>query len=206
MCLLFQCSSHDCERFASVNNVMSLSSFPFLWYSCILHAAPVAYGSSSDNPTYSGLVTWMVNCWRKYWYIQIMFKKDDRRCLVSMTNQGKWESGEAIRVVKAPATNTTKQLVFTICPYTNYFTEGVVLTRFRATLIVGKKGRRKIGKCFPTKFSSLRLASTYTSVVPDPVFGFRSGGIMRFFWIRSRIGFHFCSSRIQIIQNALNTF
>ena len=29
-----------------------------------------------------------------------------------------------------------------------------------ATLIVGKKGRREIGKCFPTKISSLRLVST----------------------------------------------
>ena len=30
----------------------------------------------------------------------------------------------------------------------------------RATLIVGKKGRREIGKCFPSKFSSLHLMST----------------------------------------------
>ena len=32
--------------------------------------------------------------------------------------------------------------------------------RSRATLIVGKKGRREIGKSFPTNFSSLRLVST----------------------------------------------
>ena len=40
------------------------------------------------------------------------------------------------------------------------------------------------------------------------IFEIRSGRIMRFFWIRSRIGFHFCSSRIRIriIQNGLNTF
>ena len=40
------------------------------------------------------------------------------------------------------------------------------------------------------------------------IFGFRSGRFMRFFWIRSRIGYHFCSSRIRIriIQNGLNTF
>ena len=30
----------------------------------------------------------------------------------------------------------------------------------RATLIVGKKGRREIGKCFTTTFSSLHLVST----------------------------------------------
>jgi len=29
-----------------------------------------------------------------------------------------------------------------------------------ATQIVGKKGRREIGKCFPSKFSSLHLEST----------------------------------------------
>jgi len=28
-----------------------------------------------------------------------------------------------------------------------------------ATLIIGKKGRKEIGKCSPTKFSSLRLVS-----------------------------------------------
>jgi len=39
-----------------------------------------------------------------------------------------------------------------------------------------------------------------------PIFGVRSGRIMRFFWIRSRIEYHFCSSRIRIIQNVLNTF
>ena len=40
------------------------------------------------------------------------------------------------------------------------------------------------------------------------IFGVQSGRIMRFVWIRSRIGYHFCSSRIRIriIQNVLNTF
>jgi len=40
------------------------------------------------------------------------------------------------------------------------------------------------------------------------IFGVRSGIIVRFFWIRSRIAFHFCSSRIRIriIQNVLNSF
>ena len=40
------------------------------------------------------------------------------------------------------------------------------------------------------------------------IFGVWSGRFMRFFRIRSRIGFHFCSSRIRIwiIQNVLNTF
>ena len=38
------------------------------------------------------------------------------------------------------------------------------------------------------------------------IFGVRSGRFMRFFWTRSRIGYHFYSSRIRIIQNRLNTF
>jgi len=38
------------------------------------------------------------------------------------------------------------------------------------------------------------------------IFGVRSGRIMRFFCIRRRIGYHFCSSRIRVIQNLLNTF
>ena len=38
-------------------------------------------------------------------------------------------------------------------------------------------------------------AQTPASVVPDPDF-------WRIFWIRTRIGYHFCSSRIRIIQNA----
>ena len=38
------------------------------------------------------------------------------------------------------------------------------------------------------------------------IFGVRSCGTMRYFWIRNRIGYHFCSSRIRIIQNVLNTF
>ena len=38
------------------------------------------------------------------------------------------------------------------------------------------------------------------------IFGVRSRRFVRFFWIRSRIGYHFCSSRNRIIQNGLNTF
>ena len=43
----------------------------------------------------------------------------------------------------------------------------LILCNFvRATLIVGKKGRREIGKCFPTKFSSLRLVCTPVVLKP----------------------------------------
>jgi len=38
------------------------------------------------------------------------------------------------------------------------------------------------------------------------IIGVRSGEVMRFFWIRIRIGYHFYWSRILIIQNSLNTF
>jgi len=41
---------------------------------------------------------------------------------------------------------------------------------------------------------------------PIRIFGVRSGRIMRYCWNRRRIGLHFCSSRIRIIQNVLNTF
>jgi len=45
-----------------------------------------------------------------------------------------------------------------------------------------------------------------TSVVPDPDFWILIRKIYEIFWIRSRIGYHFCSSRIRIIQNGLNIF
>ena len=43
-----------------------------------------------------------------------------------------------------------------------------------------------------------------SSVVPDPDFRSLGSGFLDIFWIRSRIGYHFCSSRIRIriIQNA----
>jgi len=49
-------------------STMSLSSYPFLWFSCVLSA--IAYGSSSDNnPTYASYtVNFQKKCsYRSHW-------------------------------------------------------------------------------------------------------------------------------------------
>jgi len=67
-----------------------------------------------------------------------------------------------------------------------------------------------VGKHFPISlrpfFPIITVARFRSVFFRNRIFGVRSGGIMRFFWIRSRIGYHFCSSPIRIIQNVLNTF
>jgi len=55
------------------------------------------------------------------------------------------------------------------------------------------------------KFVTLNT-SPATSVVPDPDFWSPIRQNYEIFLDLDRIGFHFCSSRIRIIQNVLNTF
>jgi len=93
-------------------STMSLSSCPFLLFSCILPAK--AYGSSSDNNTY---VSFTVNCQKKCSYRSCLAL--GRLKMLRMTKQRKRENGETMSVVKAQQT---------IYPYVN-FAEGTVLIR-----------------------------------------------------------------------------
>ena len=104
---------------SSLVSTMSLSSCPFLWFSCILPA--IAYGSSPDNnPTYA---SYKIICHKKCSYRLRL----GRRKMISMTTkQMIRENGETMSVVKAQVT---------ICPYMN-FPERIVLTRFTARVIV----------------------------------------------------------------------
>jgi len=66
------------------------------------------------------------------------------------------------------------------------------------TLIVGKKGGRENREVLPHKI----FFPTFAVLFRIKIFGVSDPDFWKIFWIRSRIGYHFCSSRIRIIQNA----